>query len=132
MWEIDGVLLPTDEIDGCCMHAVLAYREMGLSAPTGDLYVVDGYPRRLCKLAFQIMLNAANNPDANGSIARGLYANEKGIRDGTPLTEDCTLRECKKYVWGLMRAIKARHPSVKPMFCSGAGLTFPATGIGLG
>ena len=129
MWEIDGVLEPTAEFDGSCMHAVLAYREMGLVAPTGDLYVTDEYPRRLCKIDFHIMVNAANNPDANGSIADKLLDNED-LREGTPLNRRMVgdryydRKVCKQYAWGLMRAIKARHLSIKGMFCSGAGRRF--------
>lgn len=128
MWEIDGVLRPTDEVDVSCLHAVLAYREMGLPAPQGDLYDVRGYPRRLCKIAFQTMINAANNPSANGSIAN-LLLNNPELREGTGLrliawTPSYDRNLCKRYAWGLMRAIKATHAAIKKMFCSGAGLRF--------
>ena len=63
MWEIDGVLLPTDEIDGCCMHAVLAYREMGLGnavrdadAPGGrTLDCGDGLLRRALEMGLRVV-----------------------------------------------------------------------------
>ena len=70
---IDGVLHPMVEIDYSTLHITMAYTEAGAKVPRGDLYAIEGFDRRLVKIAVNIMFNAENRRSAVLAIAKALH-----------------------------------------------------------
>ena len=70
---IDGVLQPMVEIDYSTLHITMAYTEAGAKIPRGDLYEIEGFDRRLVKIAVNIMFNAENRRSAVLAIAKALH-----------------------------------------------------------
>ena len=70
---IDGVLHPMVEIDYSTLHITMAYTEAGAKVPRGDLYAIEGFDRRVVKIAVNIMFNAENRRSAILAIAKALH-----------------------------------------------------------
>ena len=70
---IDGVLHPMVEIDYSTLHITMAYTEAGAKVPRGDLYEIEGFDRRVVKIAVNIMFNAENHRSAVLAIAKALH-----------------------------------------------------------
>jgi hypothetical protein len=70
---IDGVLHPMVEIDYSTLHPTMAYTEAGAKVPRGDLYEIEGFDRRVVKIATNIMFNAQNRRSAVLAIAKALH-----------------------------------------------------------
>ena len=83
------------------LHPRLLYAHAG-EVLVGDAYTIHGWDRKLCKRAFNILLNASNFHEAKASIAR--HAGD----------ESTALK--------LIEAIKRRHFRVRKFFHSGIGL----------
>jgi len=96
---IDGE--PTVEEDYAQLHPRLLYAHAG-EVLIDDAYTIDGWDRKLCKRAFNILLNASNFHQAKASIA---------THAGDEMT---SLR--------LIEAIKRKHFRVRKFFHSGIGL----------
>jgi hypothetical protein len=99
--KMDG--LPTIEEDYEQLHPRLLYRMAGKPLH-GDAYTLDGWERDLCKIAFNVLLNAANYRAALGAVT-----NEIGGQGSR--------RKAVK----LIAAIKRHHAPVKHYFNSGVG-----------
>jgi hypothetical protein len=63
---IDGE--PVVEIDYKTLHPALLYAQAGVPLPE-DCYVIDGWPRKLIKLALLIIINAKNKQSARLALA---------------------------------------------------------------
>ena len=83
------------------LHPRLLYAHAG-EALIGDAYTINGWDRKLCKRAFNVLLNAGNFFEAKASIAE--YARD----------ENSTLK--------LIEAIKRRHHKVRKFFHSSIGI----------
>lgn len=95
---------PTVERDYPQLHPNMLYAEIG-ERLQGDAYAIDGWPRKIVKRAFNILINAATYDAALRAIAseiggKGAYAKARS------LIED----------------VKARHPAIVDMFHSDAGI----------
>jgi hypothetical protein len=104
---IDGEA--TIELDYPCLHPSMLYAMAGKPL-TGDPYVIDGWERKLVKVAFNVLINADTERQALGAIAErigGQGAFEKARK--------------------LIIAIKERHSPIADAFGSGAGLRLQRT-----
>jgi hypothetical protein len=99
---IDGE--PTIEHDYPQLHPNMLYAEIGARLE-GDAYAVDGWPRNLVKVAFNILVNAENHGSALRAIALEI-GGEGAYARATSLIE----------------AIKLRHPTITRVFHSDAGI----------
>jgi hypothetical protein len=59
---------PVVEVDYSTLHPALLYAEVGKYAPA-DAYVIDGWPRKLTKIALNTLINAPNIHSARLAIA---------------------------------------------------------------
>ena len=85
------------------LHPRLLY-DMAGKPLDGDAYTLDGWDRDLCKVAFNVLLNADNNKAALGAVADeigGQGSRQKAVK--------------------LIAAIKRHHAPVKHYFNSGIG-----------
>ena len=92
----------TTEIDYEQLHPRLLYALAGEHLD-GDAYTLPGWDRKLCKIAFNVLLNASGYHQAHGALLPYLDGCEVSARD-------------------LIHDIKARHPKVAGYFHSGVGL----------
>ena len=99
---IDGE--PTIEHDYPQLHPNMLYAQIGARLE-GDAYAVDGWPRNLVKVAFNILVNAENHDSALRAIALEI-GGEGAYARATSLIE----------------AIKLRHPTITRVFHSDAGI----------
>lgn len=92
----------TVEVDYEQLHPRLLYALAGEHLE-GDAYTLPGWDRKICKIAFNVLLNAPRYGKAHGALLPYL--------DG-----------CRISARDLIRDIKARHPKVARYFHSGVGL----------
>lgn len=92
----------TAEVDYEQLHPRLLYALAG-ERLDGDAYTLHGWDRKLCKIAFNVLLNASGYHQAHGALLPYLDGCEVSARD-------------------LIRDIKDRHPKVSRYFHSGIGL----------
>jgi hypothetical protein len=114
---IDGE--PVVELDYKGLHPSLLYQRAGLPEPPQDAYTIEGYPRKLVKKAFNILINRKKPAPATQSLIFYLNKNKKEYVDDKhpqPPTID------KPYCEALERAIRDHHQPIEQFFCSGIGL----------
>lgn len=99
---------PVIELDHQQLHPRLLY-QLAERALDGDAYTLTGWDRKLCKRAFNILLNAPTYQEALGAIAS---------RIGEPNARSQAAR--------LIADVKARHAAVARFFHSGVGLLLQA------
>ena len=99
---IDGE--PTIEHDYPQLHPNMLYAEIGARLE-GDAYAIDGWPRNLVKVAFNILVNAENHDSALRAIALKIGGEGAYARAAS-----------------LIEAIKLRHPTITRIFHSDAGI----------
>jgi hypothetical protein len=90
-----------------------------LPEPSEDAYTIEGYPRKLVKKAFNILINRKKPAPATGSLIFYLNKNKKEYVDDKhpqPPTID------KPYCEALEKAIRDHHKPIEQFFCSGIGL----------
>lgn len=92
----------TEEKDFPALHPKLLYAYAG-EALVGDAYTLPGWERKICKRAFNVLLNASDLHAAEGALLDHV--------DG-----------CKIAARQLIDDIKARHPKVQQYFHTGIGL----------
>jgi hypothetical protein len=102
MIRLDGQ--PTIEEDHAQLHPRLLYAIAGLDLE-GDAYTLPGWDRGLCKIAFNVLLNANNYQDARAVIASKLGGQDALARAGL-----------------LIKEMKRRHAALRVYFHSGIGL----------
>lgn len=92
----------TVELDYEMLHPRLLYAAVG-ERLEGDAYSIRGWDRKVCKRAFNVLLNANNYNSAKGAILPYVDGDEKAAV-------------------ALIKDIKSKHKSVADKFHSGAGL----------
>lgn len=106
---------PVAEIDYKSLHPSLLYQRAGLPEPNVDAYTIVGYPRKLVKKAFNILINRSQPAPATGSL---IYF----------LNKDREMREMVQqpintsYCEALEAAIREHHRQIDHFFCTGVGL----------
>ena len=110
---------PVVEVDYKGLHPSLLYQRAGLPEPTQDAYTIDGYPRKLVKKAFNILINRKKPAPATGSLIFYLNKNKQQYVD-----EKCPIAPTinKEYCVALEKAIRDHHKSIEHFFCTGIGL----------
>ncbi len=113
MLTIDGE--PVSEIDYKSLHPSLLYQRAGLPEPKEDAYTITGYPRKVVKKAFNILINRKKPAPATHSLIYFLNK-DKEVRElvGQPIKAP--------YCEELEAAIRAHHKDIEHYFCSGVGL----------
>ncbi len=120
---IDGVVHPMVEIDYSTLHITMAYTEAGAKVPRGDLYEIEGFDRRVVKIAVNVMFNAQNRRSAILAIAKALH-------DDTTLcvASDVPVRQKwwknQTFTTRLLKAIEHKHRRIKKHFNSDCGARF--------
>ncbi|WP_068320927.1 hypothetical protein [Polynucleobacter yangtzensis] len=110
---------PVIEVDYKGLHPSLLYQRAGLQEPTQEAYTIDGYPRKLVKKAFNILINRKKPAPATGSLIFYLNKNKQQYVDEkhpiAPIID-------KEYCIALEKAIRDHHKSIEHFFCTGIGL----------
>ncbi len=110
---------PLMEVDYRGLHPSILYQRAGLPEPAQDAYTIDGYPRKLVKKAFNILINRKKPAPATQSLVFYLNKNKKEYVDEkhpTPPTID------SDYCIALEKAIRDHHKPIEHFFCTGVGL----------
>jgi hypothetical protein len=108
------ILMNVTELDYKGIHPTLLYAEAGETLD-GDPYDIPGYPRKLVKRAFNIMVSAR---DRSGAL-------KATLRKARELTKDDAIPEgyCTSLIISaLLGAIEQRHQSIAEAFCSDSGV----------
>lgn len=106
----DAILIDgeeTTEPDFAQLHPTLFYALAG-AEPDGDAYTVGDWPRKLAKVAFNVIINATSYPSALGAVADKI--------------EDMTGRPDRQAAAALIADMKQRHERIAPLFHTGAGI----------
>ncbi|QWD88679.1 hypothetical protein GQ367_07290 [Polynucleobacter sp. MWH-CaK5] len=110
---------PVVEVDYRGLHPSLLYQRAGLEEPTEDAYTIDGYPRKLVKKAFNILINRKKPAPATKSLIFYLNKNKKEyVDDKHPIPPTIDTAYCE----ALEKAIRDRHKPIEHFFCTGVGL----------
>lgn len=114
---VDGELCDTVELDFESLHMRLVYARAGKTMPAGDLYEVEGFSRKLAKVATLISLNADGTEI--GAIT-GVLSSDEELCAANDLDHrsPSMLRAAAER---LVAAIKRKHYRVKEFFGTGAG-----------
>lgn len=102
---------PVVELDFKCLHPAILYAEVGQQMPH-DCYDLDGWPRKLVKVALLILINAPTVRKARLAIAH-----HDAMQDIAPLGSQDALRAADS----LIDAIKVMHRPIAHGFHSDAG-----------
>jgi len=103
---------PVVEVDYSTLHPALLYAEVGKYAPA-DTYLIDGWPRKLTKVALNTLINAPNIHSARLAIA-----NSEPMEEIAQPGSQEAIRAASK----LIHAIKKVHRPIAQFFHSGKGL----------
>ena len=110
---------PVIEVDYKGLHPSLLYQRAGLQEPLKDAYTIDGYPRKLVKKAFNILINRKKPAPATNSLIFYLNKNtQQYVDDKYPTAPTVD----KAYCLALEQAIRDHHKSIEHFFCTGVGL----------
>ena len=120
---IDGSEYPVVEIDYASIHVTIAYSEIGVPPPSGDLYAIEGFDRTLVKLAVNIILNASSDRKAIGAISKEIRS-DYSYWHKAGLTSYPAAGVCRSFSSKLLKAIKEKHDPIKEFFSSDCGVRF--------
>jgi hypothetical protein len=120
---IDGEPHPMIELDYSEMHIRMCYAELGVVPPEGDLYTIDGYNRRLVKLAVNIMFNAVSKPSALVALGKALH-DDDALREAQGLDRGYGRFAYQSFSSTLVKAIEAHHGAIASTFNSDCGAGF--------
>jgi len=102
---------PVAELDYCTLHPAILYAEAGAPLPT-DCYDLDGWPRKLVKVAMLTLINAPTKQKARLSIAH----NERMAE-----VAELGSQEAMRAADTLIDSIKRMHRPIADSFHSDAG-----------
>ena len=119
---VDETAGPLVEIDYVNLHVAMAYGDLGIDCPDGDLYIVGGWDRSLVKLAVNILFNACTR-------TRGVQAVTDALRDEPELrclanVPSRSRTECRPVAEELVKAVEQRHAPISDLFGSDCGARF--------
>lgn len=100
---------PVAEHDYSQLHPRLLYARAGL-ALAGDAYTIEGVPRRLAKIAWQILMNSSSRREGRHALLAHLKSDEPGRSVG--------LSDADR----ILDLLERRHAPVRRAFYSGVGL----------
>ena len=104
------------------LHITMAYTDAGATLPRGDLYEIEGFDRRLVKIAVNIMFNAESRRSAVLAIAKALHDDATLVqRAVTPLTRRGGITKHSRPRRGGHRA---QHRRIEDHFNSDCGAQF--------
>jgi hypothetical protein len=106
---IQGGPYPWSELDFDNFHLALAYAEMGVPLPAGDLYAIDGFPRETSKRGHLMMENTADQTSCLRCMSTHLHL---------PWSRSIEL----------MDAIKRKHPAIADTFHTDSGVRYQFQG----
>lgn len=115
---VDGASHPAVEVDYHTLHPVLAYKQSGGTAPRGDLYAIDGFDRKLVKLALNILFNAKTRKSAKLALLGELRADDSREKVGRGSQAFDTDLE---FVDRVLDAVVRKHPGLRTAFGSDLG-----------
>lgn len=104
---------PSIEFDYGNTHPAMLYELAGLVAPA-DSYAIDGFPRKLIKIGFNVLVNASSWASAVGAIQHS-----KWMRQHFAST-DC--RDARVLAMAVIGAVKKKHTTIRRFFHKGVGL----------
>ena len=110
---IDGE--PVAEIDYKSLHPSLLYQRAGMTESKEDAYTIAGYPRKLVKKAFNILINRKKPAPATQSLVYFLNK-DREVREAAQQPINAA------YCEALEAAIRNHHKDIEHYFCSGVGL----------
>lgn len=119
---IDGVARPVVEIDYSNMHISMAYHEAGRALPPGDQYAIDGFDRRLVKVAVNTLFNAATTQKGILAVAEKLHEDLE-LRAASGIIST-TRSPCRPLAERVVAAIEHKHRHVQSYFGSDCGAAF--------
>ena len=120
---IDGVLHPMVEIDYSTLHIKMAYAEAGAKVPPGDLYAIEGFDRRVVKIAVNIMFNAESRRSAILAIAKALH-DDAALRAASGVDAHHMWWTHQTFTKNLLEAIEHKHHQIEDYFNSDCGARF--------
>jgi hypothetical protein len=103
---------PVVEVDYSTLHPALLYAEVGKYVPA-DAYVIDGWPRKLTKIALNTLINAPNVHSARLAIAHHSAMVE---------VADIGSQEALRAASNLIADIKRVHAPIAHLFHKGKSL----------
>lgn len=103
------------EIDYKSLHPSLLYQQAGLIEPEVDAYTISGYPRKLVKKAFNILINRSKPAPATSSLVYFLNK-DREVREMVQQPINAT------YCQALEVAIRKHHRQIEHFFCTSVGL----------
>jgi hypothetical protein len=103
---------PAVEIDYSTLHPALLYARVGKYVPA-DTYLIEGWPRKLCKIAVNVLINAPN-----AHSARLVIANSPAMAEVAEIGS----QEALKAASSLIADIKRVHEPIAQFFHTGIGL----------
>jgi hypothetical protein len=99
----------------------MAYAAAGRRPPEGDQYEIEGFDRRLVKVAFNTLLNASSRTSAIAAITQDLYEEHPNQRLCKPFRGKWASRRLAARV---VSAIERKHYKIRDYFGSGCGAGF--------
>jgi hypothetical protein len=110
---------PVMEVDYRGLHPSLLYQRASLKEPIDDAYTIEGYPRKLVKKAFNILINRKKPAPATKSLIFYLNKNKQEyVDDKHPIPPTINTQYCE----ALEKAIRDHHKPIEHFFCTGVGL----------
>jgi hypothetical protein len=119
---VDGTSHPMVEIDYSNLHITMAYSEAGRKTPPGDQYAIDGFDRRLVKVAVNTLFNAS-------AINSGILAITEELRSNPDLRavngiESSNRKPCRALAEQVVAAIRHKHRRIERYLGSDCGARF--------
>ncbi|MGV0069427.1 hypothetical protein ACRU44_17000 [Mycobacterium colombiense] len=119
---IDGAARSVVEIDYANLHISMAYSQVGGRLPPGDQYAIDGFDRRLVKVAVNTLFNAVTTHKGILAITEALH-NDPDLREVGGIT--ATGRSpCRALAARVVAAIESKHSGIRDYFGSDCGAAF--------
>ncbi len=101
----------------------MAYAEAGAKVPPGDLYAIEGFDRRVVKIAVNIMFNAESHRSAVLAIAKALH-DDAALRAASGVGTSNVWWTYRTFTETLVEAVEHKHRQIEDFFNSDCGARF--------